>query len=53
MKIVWDEPKRLANLDKHGLDFTDLTERFFENALFLPSRDQRWRGIGASVAGVI
>jgi uncharacterized DUF497 family protein len=53
MKIVWDEPKRLANLDKHGLDFTDLTEAFFENALFLPSRNKRWRGIGASDAGVI
>lgn len=29
MKIVWDEPKRLANLDKHGLDFADLNETFF------------------------
>jgi uncharacterized protein (DUF4415 family) len=28
MKIVWDEPKRLANLDKHGLDFADLNEAF-------------------------
>jgi uncharacterized protein len=23
MKIVWDKAKRAANLDKHGLDFTD------------------------------
>lgn len=23
MKIVWDEPKRRANLKKHGLDFAD------------------------------
>lgn len=53
MKITWDEPKRLANLDKHGLDFADLTGTFFENALFVPSRDKRWKGIGASVAGVI
>jgi len=29
MKIVWDEPRRLANLDKHGLDFADLDELFF------------------------
>ncbi len=29
MKIVWDESKRLANLDKHGLDFADLDEVFF------------------------
>jgi hypothetical protein len=28
MEIVWDEPKRLANLDKHGLDFADLDETF-------------------------
>ena len=28
MKIVWDEPKRLANLDKHGLDFRDVV--FFD-----------------------
>ena len=24
MAIVWDEPKRLANIEKHGLDFADL-----------------------------
>jgi uncharacterized DUF497 family protein len=30
MKIVWDEPKRLSNLVKHGYDFADLTEDFFE-----------------------
>ncbi|ODT49159.1 BrnT family toxin [Devosia sp. 63-57] len=34
MQIVWDEPKRLANLVKHGLDFRDLTLEFFENASF-------------------
>jgi uncharacterized DUF497 family protein len=30
MQIVWDEPKRLANLDKLGLDFADLNETFFD-----------------------
>lgn len=29
MMIVWDEPKRLTNLAKHGLDFADLDETFF------------------------
>jgi uncharacterized DUF497 family protein len=53
MKIVWDEPKRLANLDKHGLDFADLTEAFFVAALFVPSKAGRWKGIGASLSGVI
>ncbi len=53
MKIVWDEPKRLANLDKHGLDFADLSETFFDTALVLPSHAKRWRGIGKNVRGVI
>jgi uncharacterized protein len=53
VKIVWDEPKRLANLDKHGLDFADLNEFFFENALVLPSHNRRWVAVGASVRGVI
>jgi uncharacterized DUF497 family protein len=28
--IVWDEKKRLANLEKHGLDFED-AHRVFDN----------------------
>jgi len=28
MKFTWDEKKRKANLEKHGLDFT-LAERIF------------------------
>jgi len=43
MKIVWDEPKRLANLDKHGLDFADLNETFFDNALVVPSHNKSKR----------
>lgn len=55
MRIVWDEPKRLANLDKHGLDFADLNETFFDTALVLPShnRNKRWVAVGVSVRGVI
>jgi len=55
MKIVWDEPKRLANLDKHGLDFADLNETFFDNALVIPShnKSRRWVAIGVSIRGVI
>lgn len=40
MKIVWDEPKRRANLKKHGLDFVDAAAAFagatftFEDARF-------------------
>lgn len=29
MEIVWDEPKRLANIAKHGIDFADIGEDFF------------------------
>ena len=55
MNIVWDKPKRLANLDKHGLDFADLDETFFDNALVLPShnKSKRWVAIGVTIRGVI
>ncbi len=53
MKIVWDEPKRLANLAKHGLDFADLNETFFDNALVIPAHNRRWAGIGKNIRGVI
>ncbi len=53
MRIVWDEPKRLANLDKHGLDFADLNETFFDSALVLPTYNKRWAGIGRNIRGVI
>ncbi|HKU05512.1 MAG TPA: BrnT family toxin [Bradyrhizobium sp.] len=55
MEIVWDEPKRLANLEKHGLDFADLNETFFDNALVIPShnKSKRWVAVGVSMRGVI
>jgi uncharacterized DUF497 family protein len=47
--------KRLANLDKHGLDFADLNETFFDTALVIPSRNKskRWIAVGVSIRGVI
>jgi hypothetical protein len=53
VKIVWDEPKRRANLDKHGMDFADLNEAFFDNALVLAGYRNRWRAIGINIRGVI
>ena len=55
MKFVWNEPKRRANLDKHGLDFADLNEAFFDNALVVPSlnKSKRWVAIGISVRGIV
>ncbi|WP_394751853.1 BrnT family toxin [Crenothrix sp.] len=33
MKFIWDEPKRISNIDKHGLDFA-LTHLVFESDTF-------------------
>jgi len=46
MKITWDEPKRLSNLDKHGLDFADLTVEFFETATIYPAKGNRFLAVG-------
>jgi len=46
MRIVWDEPKRIANLAKHGIDFADIDEAFFDDALIGPSKMRRWFAIG-------
>ena len=46
MRITWDEPKRLANLDKHGMDFADLTVEFFESATIYPARGNRFVAVG-------
>jgi uncharacterized DUF497 family protein len=44
--LTWDEPKRRANLVKHGLDFAD-AERFeMDTALVMPSRAGRYIAIG-------
>ena len=46
MIIVWDEPKRLANIDKHGIDFADIDQDFFLSAIVRPARDGRYAAIG-------
>jgi len=50
MRIVWDEPKRKANLDKHGLDFADVIFFDWADALIETSRveqgKQRFKAIG-------
>jgi uncharacterized protein len=45
MIIVWDEPKRLANIEKHGIDFAEIGPEFFLAALVKPARDGRWVAI--------
>lgn len=44
--ITWDEPKRLANLAKHGMDFAALDEGFFLGAAVVMARDGRLAAIG-------
>ena len=52
--ITWDSAKRLANLDKHGLDFDDLDIDFFMNSLVLRVREGRFKAVRRhSARGVI
>jgi uncharacterized protein len=53
MKITWDEPKRLANLLKHGFDFADLTLAFFGGSVIRPTRNGRLVAIGRLDDGTI
>ena len=53
MIIVWDEPKRLTNLAKHGLDFADLDETFFLSSLVVPAKANRHMAIGRLADGTI
>lgn len=46
MRITWDNPKRLANLDKHGMDFADLAVDFFADAVLAPANSGRFAAIG-------
>jgi uncharacterized DUF497 family protein len=52
MKIVWDPPKRLANIARHGLDFASLTEEFFADALVISAKNGRYLAIGQNGNGV-
>jgi uncharacterized protein len=51
MRFIWDEPKRQANLNKHGVDFT-AAERVFAGPTFTFEDDredygeQRWVTLG-------
>ena len=53
MRIVWDEPKRLANLATHEMDFADLDEAFFETAAIVPVKFDRLAAVGRHREAVI
>ena len=41
MIITWDEPKREANIERHGLDFADLERFDWEAAVVRAAKDGR------------
>ena len=59
MEIVWDEPKRQRNLEKHHIDFVDVRDRFaFNEALVVPTYSgtdgrRRFKAIGLLDARLI
>ena len=46
MEILYDDVKRLGNIEKHGHDFAVLEMDFFEDALIVPAHSERWKAIG-------
>ena len=53
MIITWDEPKREANIAEHGMDFADLDEAFFAEAIIIDSYSERFLAIGRKADGMI
>lgn len=54
MKITYDNPKRAANLLKHGMDFADLEDGvFFETAVIRPAKKGRFMATGRLADGTI
>ncbi|UNE54934.1 BrnT family toxin [Bartonella machadoae] len=51
MKIVWDEPKRVLNIDKHGLDFADVIYFEWEHAFIDATYSNRMKAIGRFADG--
>ena len=53
MLIVWDEPKRLANIANHEMDFADLDEAFFESSVIVSVKFNRLAAVGRHPNGII
>ena len=53
MRIVWDEPKRLANIADHAMDFADLDDAFFERSVIVPVKFDRLAAVGSHPNGII
>jgi uncharacterized protein len=46
MKIAYDETKRAINIEKHGLDFAELTLDFFEGSTVYSAKQGRSLAVG-------
>lgn len=53
MEVAWDEPKRLANVARHGMDLADLDEAFFGGSVIVPAKFGRLIAIGRHHRGII
>ncbi|WP_323687224.1 MULTISPECIES: BrnT family toxin [unclassified Rhizobium] len=53
MKITYDETKRLTNIEKHGLDFADLTIEFFVGSIVVPAKENRFMAVGEFQGSII
>jgi uncharacterized DUF497 family protein len=53
VQIVWDEPKRLANIQTHGFDFAKLDADFFLAARIVPAKSGRYMAIGRLDDGTV
>jgi uncharacterized protein len=53
MIIVWDELKRIVNLERHGMDFAEVDEAFFERSATVPAKLGRVIAVGQLHDGVI
>lgn len=53
MIITWDEPKRVSNIAKHGLDFADLTVEFFLSAVIVEAKQKRAKAVGRFADGTV
>jgi uncharacterized protein len=51
MKILWDEPKRIVNLEKHGLDFEGVFEFDWKNARITEARPSLHGGARIKAVG--
>lgn len=53
MQIVYDETKRLTNIEKHGYDFADLDVDFFVSSIIIPAKAGRFMAVGILRDGTI